>query len=102
MATNDAWLDQVKEAALEPDLPRHLASLCRRALAVEPADRPASADEFVGAIRAWRSDAAREREVHVLLGQAATALEVESPSAQPDRRHIDGHVRSGSVAAGVR
>ncbi|MHC4819489.1 MAG: serine/threonine-protein kinase, partial [Planctomycetota bacterium] len=62
-------------AALDPAIPAGLARICMRALASHKGDRFTDADEMAGAIRAWQTESAMDREIAALTRQAEAALQ---------------------------
>jgi WD40 repeat protein len=59
---------------LDPEVPEALSALCLAGLERDPARRPATAGDVASAVRAWQAESAREREVHLRVGEARAAI----------------------------
>ncbi|HJL00924.1 MAG TPA: protein kinase [Polyangiaceae bacterium LLY-WYZ-15_(1-7)] len=93
---------EAEEPELPPEVPRELAAICRRAMAPEPDDRYASAEELRRALRgflAHRSAAALVRKSRSALADLRQRVRaaVEEPTAPGQRIHARSDAENAAV-----
>ncbi len=67
--------DVVPPAHVDPAVPEALSGVCVAALSRDPRERPASAGEFVDAVRAWQAADRLGKEIDALSREARSALD---------------------------